>query len=213
MKIISIRQGFECDHSSSSYEFFSSERALTKEERRKVARYSSRSDPGTRRATFQYHGDWSDLPSSAEDDLLTNYFDILVSESYDWWHFAIAFDYDKKLFDKLNQYECDGPDDTGLGVEKKANRIILHLYCQIEYDDFSYRSFATGIVEEEEDESAVNVDFGNYTNILINLKREINEGNFSSLHAVVEFYEPGKLGGKESYTKVGKKLQSLLVKY
>ena len=213
MKIISIRQGFECDHSSSNYEFFSSERELTKQERKKVAKYSSRSDPGTRRATFEYHGDWSDLPSGAEDDLLMNYFDILVSESYDWWHFAIAFDYDKELFDKLSEYECEGPDDTGLSVGKKGNRMILHLYCHIEYDDFSERDFATGIVEEEEDESAVGVDFDNYRNLLIRLKREILKGDFSSLHAVVEFYEPGKLGGKESYGKVGQKLQSILVKH
>ena len=213
MKIISIRQGFECDHSSSNYEFFSSERELTEKERRNVAGYSNRSYPGTRRATFQYNGDWSDLPSEAEDDLLTNYFDILVSESYDWWHFAVAFDYEKELFDKLSQYECEGSDDTGLRFEKKDNRIILHLYCQIEYDDFSGRSFATGIVEEEEDESAVDVDFDSYVNILVHLKREILKGNFSSLHAVVEFYDPGKLAGKEEYTKVGNKLQEILVKY
>ena len=212
MRIISIRHGFECDHSSSNYEFFSSERPLTKAERKKVSGYSSRSHPGTRKATFQYHGDWSDLPSGAEEDLLNHYFDILVSESYDWWHFAIAFDYDKKLLDTLKKYECEGSNDTGLAVEKKENRIILHLYCQIEYEPFSSARFPTGIEEEEDDESMVEVDFEEFRNLLINLKREILSGNYSSLHAIAEFYKPGKLG-EEEYTKVGKKLQALLVDY
>jgi len=213
MKIISIRHGFECDHSSSNYEFFSSERPLTEAERKAVSGYSSRSRPGTRKATFQYHGDWADLPSGAEEDLLTNYFDILVSESYDWWHFAIAFDYDKKLFDNLKKYECEGSDDTGLVVEKMDNRIVLHIYCQIEYEPFSPGQFPTGIEEEEEDQSRVEVDFEEFRNLLINLKREIIKGDFSSLHAVAEFYEPGKLGGKVEYTKVSKKLQSILADY
>ena len=174
--------------------------------------YSSRSHPGTRKATFQHHGDSSDLPSSAEEDLLTHYFDILVSESYDWWHFAIAFDYDKELLDTMKKCECEGSDDTGLAVEKKGNRIIMHLYCQIEYELFSAVRFPTGIAEEEDDESQVGVDFEEYRNLLINLKREILGGNYSSLHAIAEFYEPHKLG-KAKYTKVGKKLQALLVDY
>ena len=86
MNIISIRRGFECNHNSSNYEFFASEKPLTTPQRRNVVGYSSRSSPGTRKATYQYHGDWGDLPSEAEDDLLTNGFDILVSESYDWWY-------------------------------------------------------------------------------------------------------------------------------
>jgi len=210
MKIISIRNGFQSDHSSSNYEFFSSERALTENERSSVAKYSRRSQPGTRKATFQYNGDWNDLPSGAEDDLLTNYFDILVSESYDSWHFAIAFDYDNQLLKNLKKYECEGPDDAGLVIERKNTRIILHLHCQIRDADFSSRPFATGIAEEEDDESEVEVDFKNFRNLLITLKREIGKGTFSSLSAVVNFYEPGKVSGAEPYTKVGETLRSVL---
>jgi len=212
MRIISIRNGFECDHSSSNYEFFSSEKALTEEERRKIAQYSRRSRPGTRKATFQYNGDWNDLPSGAEEDLLMNYFDILVSESYDSWHFAIVFDYEKNLLKELKKYECEGPDDTGIRVDHTKDRIILHLFSMLEYDDPSLYRFTTGIAEEEEDKSEVDVDFKKYRNLLIVLKREILNGDFSSLHAVVDFYEPGKLGDQVAYTKVGKKIQSILVK-
>ncbi len=209
MKIISIRNGFECDHSSSNYEFFSSVRPLTKAERKKVSGYSSRSVPGTRKATFQYHGDFSDLPSGAEEDLLTNYFDILVSESYDWWQLAIAFDYEKKLSDELKKYESEGTDDTGIVVEKQENRIIVHIYCQIDYEGMDDLDFP-GVSEEEEDESMVEVDFEDLRNLLINLKKEILKGDFSSLQAVAEFYEPNNHGGKMQYTKVGKKLKGLL---
>ena len=210
MKIISIRNGFECDHSSSNYEFFSSERALTKEERKAISGYSRRSHPGTKKATFSYFGDYN-LPHGAEKDLLTNYFDVMVSESYDWWQFAIAFDYDKKLFDALKKYECEGSNDTGISIEKSGKRIIVHIYCQIEYDEFSPGRFPIGIEEEEDDESDVEVDFESYRNLLINLKREILKGDFSSLHAVCKFFEPSKLDEVVEYTKVGKKLQSILV--
>ena len=208
MKIISIRNGFDCDHSSSSYEFFSTERALTKEERKAISGYSRRSHPGTRKATFSYFGDY-DLPHGAEKDLLTNYFDVMVSESYDWWQFAIAFDYEKKLFDALKKYECEGSDDTGIVIEKSGKRIIVHIYCQIDYD-VSPGRFQTGIEEEEDDESEVDVDFEDYRDLLIALKREIIKGDFSSLHAVCKFFDPGKLDEFVEYTKVGKKLQSML---
>ncbi|MHA1130298.1 MAG: hypothetical protein ACTSQI_14220 [Candidatus Helarchaeota archaeon] len=210
MRIISIRKGFQCDHSSSSYEFFSSERALTDEERRKVARYSSRSRPGTRKATFHYDGDWNDLPSKAEDDLLINYFDILVSESYDWWHFAITFSHNERLLKKLKKYECEGADDTGVRIDQMKDRIIWHLFCQIDYDESPWNFARIG--EEEEDESLVDVDFRRFRNLLIALKREILQGNFSSLQAIMDFYEPGKLGDEIPYTRVGKKFCSILVK-
>ncbi len=210
MEILSIRRGFEFDHSSTNYEFFSYDRTLTDKERKKVSKYSSRSRPGTRRARFQYHGDWAELPYGAEEVLLTDYYDILVNESYDWWHFTLAFDHKEELFSKLSRYECEGPDDTGIVVEKRRDRILLHLYCMIHYDDFSPASFPTGVTEEETDRSMVDVDFENYINLFVNLKKEILKGDLSSLHAVVDFYEPGKIKGEVAYTKVGKKLKSIL---
>ena len=56
MKIISIRKGFQADHSSTSYEFFAVEKPLTTSEREEVSCLSSRARPTKRKVSFIYHG-------------------------------------------------------------------------------------------------------------------------------------------------------------
>lgn len=101
MKIYWIKDGYETDHSSTSYTFYSSTKRLTREERKLAERFSSRAHATAREVSFHYHGDWSDLPGGAKEELLGKYFDIMVSESYDWWTMAISFDYDEKLLKKF----------------------------------------------------------------------------------------------------------------
>ncbi|PIV52650.1 MAG: hypothetical protein COS17_08155, partial [Elusimicrobia bacterium CG02_land_8_20_14_3_00_37_13] len=84
MRILSIRKGFQADHSSTSYEFFAIDKPLTRSERENVAKLSSRARPTKRRVSFIYHGDWNDLPGGWEQ-LMEKYYDVMYSESYDWW--------------------------------------------------------------------------------------------------------------------------------
>lgn len=82
MHILSLRRVFDADHSSSTYEFFALDR-LTPERRAAVQNLTGES--ARRHLRFHYRGEWSDIPSEWPDALLTLGYDILVSESYDWW--------------------------------------------------------------------------------------------------------------------------------
>jgi hypothetical protein len=68
LRILSIRRGFEADHSSSSYEFFVLDK-LTPEQREAVRELTSES--ARRHLSFHYMGDWSNIPSDWPDQLLT----------------------------------------------------------------------------------------------------------------------------------------------
>lgn len=82
MRILSIRQSFDADHSSSTYEFFSFDR-LTAEQKEAVQALTGES--GRRHLRFHYVGDWRDIPDDWPDKLLAMGYDVLISESYDWW--------------------------------------------------------------------------------------------------------------------------------
>ena len=107
MKILSIRKGFQGDHSSTSYEFFAVDKPLSRTECQKVASLSSRASPTKRKVSFIYHGDWSDLPGGWEP-LMEKYYDVMYSESYDWWSLAMAFNTDQKAIEKIKKYEFSG---------------------------------------------------------------------------------------------------------
>jgi len=66
MKIISIRNGFTADHSSTSYEFLALDRALDAEARADVAKLSRRAEPTERQVSFIYNAEGYDLPGGWE---------------------------------------------------------------------------------------------------------------------------------------------------
>jgi len=76
MKILSIRKGFTADHSSTSYEFYAIDKVLDSKEQAAVSVLSSRVNPTGRRASFIYHGEWSDLPGGWEP-LMEKYYDAM----------------------------------------------------------------------------------------------------------------------------------------
>ena len=67
MRILSVRHGFEADHSSSSYEFFALDK-LTPKQRAAVQELTGES--GHRHLRFHYMGDWSDIPDEWPNKLL-----------------------------------------------------------------------------------------------------------------------------------------------
>ena len=95
MRIISIQKGFACDHSSTSYEFLAVDKPLDKKARRDVSSLSSRASPTERHVSFIYHADGYDVPGGWEK-LMQQHYDVMYSESYDWWTLAMAFDAPKK---------------------------------------------------------------------------------------------------------------------
>lgn len=131
MKIISERKGFQADHSSTSYEFLAIDRKLGKEEKAKVSKLSSRANPTSSRVSFSYNGDYSDLPGGWEP-LMKKYYDVMYSESYDWWTLAIAFNADKKGTEKIKEYAFYGIDDLGVDVEEEGGRVTVRINCRLD---------------------------------------------------------------------------------
>jgi hypothetical protein len=131
MRILSIRQGFDADHSSSTYEFFALDR-LTPKERAAVQDLTGES-PG-RHLSFHYWGDWNDIPSDWPDKLLTLGYDMLVSESYDWWAVYLSLPHDPALLERLGQYECES-DGNGFDVRVVGERMILYFGMQLDYGE------------------------------------------------------------------------------
>ena len=89
MRILRVRRGFQADHSSSSYLFYAVDAPVSTEGRAVACRYSSRAEVHDRTVRYQKWGD-SDLNSQAYEALLGSHYDVMVSESYDWWTLMIA---------------------------------------------------------------------------------------------------------------------------
>lgn len=131
MKIISIKKGFAADHSSTSYEFYAIDKVLDTKEKAAVSRLSSRVNPTGRRASFIYHGEWSDLPGGWQP-LMEKYYDVMWSESYDLWTLAIAWNTDMDTIQILKQFSSQGADDMGINVYNKKNRVIISIDCELD---------------------------------------------------------------------------------
>jgi len=120
MRILSVRRGFLADHSSTSYEFLAIKNPLGAEARAAVSRLSSRARPTARRVSFIYHAEGYDLPGGW-GPLLFKYYDVMYSESYGWWTFAVAFDTtNKSLISKLKKYAFYGTDDFGVSAKARS---------------------------------------------------------------------------------------------
>lgn len=190
MKILSIRKGFQADHSSTSYEFFAIEKPLSRSERGKVASLSSRARPSRRRVSFIYHGEWSDLPDGWEP-LMEKYYDVMYSESYDWWTLAMAFDADQKTIKEIERYEFRGTDDLGVSVDSKGNRVIVTIYCRLSPEfhannnsDYDYYEDDE---EEDEFEEAIELE-DSLLNLLAQNHEYLKNGDYRLLYGVWQEY-------------------------
>lgn len=190
MKILSIRKGFQADHSSTSYEFFAIEKPLSRSEREKVASLSSRARPSRRRVSFVYHGEWSDFPDGWEP-LMEKYYDVMYSESYDWWTLAMAFDADQKTIKEIERYEFRGTDDLGVSVDSKGNRVIVTIYCRLspEFHANNNSDYDYYEDEEEEDELEEAIESeDSLLNLLAQNREYLKNGDYRLLYGVWQEY-------------------------
>jgi len=184
MKILSIRRGFQSDHSSTSYEFFAVDKPLSKAAQRKIGGLSSRAMPTSQRVSFQYNGEWSDLPGGWTP-LMEKYYDVMYTESYDWWTLAVAFNADKKVIEKLEEYECDAADDLGLSISSKKSRVIIEISCVMnEVPHFGDQYRHADYYDEEDEEEFISESEDALLNILVENRKLIMKENYSLLYGI-----------------------------
>ncbi|HKL41411.1 MAG TPA: hypothetical protein VJ962_02335 [Clostridia bacterium] len=135
MEIISVRKGFTADHSSTSYEFLAIDKPLTQKDIDEVSSLSSRATPDDRAVKFFYNGDFNDLPGGWWP-LMEKHYDILYSESYDWWLFAVAFSESDPVKQKeISRYAFYGLEDLGVNINIVDDRIIVSFSCILDYGE------------------------------------------------------------------------------
>ncbi len=221
MKILSVRKGFQADHSSTSYEFLAIDKPLEADERKVVASLSSRARPTKRKVSFIYHGDFNDLPGGWEP-LMKKYYDVMYSESYDWWTLAMAFNTDQKTIKEIRKYGFSGSDDLGVTVDSKGDRAIISIYCRLNAEMVCFNDgVCDDYYEEEEDEEDEEFDTmrpnDNLLNLLAQNREYLKKGDYRLLYGVWKKYgsdlkddAPPDLSGINKLPKPTEHLLSLL---
>jgi hypothetical protein len=193
MKILSIRRGFTSDHSSTSYEFLAVDKPLTREAREKVKSLSRRVRPTRRRAHFIYHADGYDIPGGWEP-LMREYYDVMYSESYDWWTLAMAFDAPEDQQKEMSQYEFDGVDDLGVRISTHESRVIVTIHCRLEAGAVGYllgehyeEDWSEEGEEEEGDQATFETDDA-LLSLLTEIRKQLVNRDYRALYAVWKVY-------------------------
>lgn len=174
MRVLHARQGFQADHSSSSYLFYAIDSPVSAEGQRVAHEYSSRAEVSSRRVRYEKWGD-SELGRGAYKALLGAHFDVMVSESYDTWTLAIALKKTKALEKALAPFKsaCDF-DEAGMRVEDWGERLAVFVYCRM---DMSAAIFA-----------GRGSAFDGIVRRLGTVRDELREGNTSFLQGVAEVF-------------------------
>ena len=195
MRIISIQKGFACDHSSTSYEFLAVDKPLDKKARRDVSSLSSRASPTERHVSFIYHADGYDIPGGWEK-LMQQHYDVMYSESYDWWTLAMAFDAPKKQQEVISRYEFTGADDLGVYIACHGKRVIVAVHCRANHDFLYDIGFGHGgdnydyyndEYDDEEDDDDLETGDG-LLDLLVQVRQQLIESDYRALYAVWEVY-------------------------
>ncbi|MBM4236235.1 MAG: hypothetical protein FJ152_07175 [Firmicutes bacterium] len=195
MKIISVRHGFASDHSSTSYEFLALDRPLGKVARAAVSSLSRRANPTRRRVSFIYHADGYDIPGGWLP-LMRDYYDVMYSESYDWWHLALAFHLPPERQDEIAKYDFENRDNLGVETEFYEDRAIVNIYCRLQPFGPYYLEddWDSGEDEEEseEDDTLQDEIIAELNNPLLQLlakiRKQLIEGDYRVLYEVWNIY-------------------------
>lgn len=198
MQILRVRHGFQADHSSSSYLFYAADKPVSRQGQQLAHRYSSRAEVDNRSARYQKWGD-ATLSEGAYKALLAEHYDVMVSESYDWWTFIITVPQTPKTKPLPSRYaDARCYEDLGVDVAEFGSRWAISIYCVLDYDLLA-------------PDRAIDDSFEYLTRLLTAIRKEIIAGDFSFLDAVVQFYttedeEPLSDGQDDSSAKLSPSL-------
>ena len=185
MRILRVRPGFQADHSSSSYLFYAVDRPVSAEGRAVARRYSSRAEVHDR--TVRYHK-WGESSPNLEayEALLGAHYDVMVSESYDWWTLMIALPKTPRTQALLAQFaDARGYDDQGVEVEDYGKRLVVVIYCAFKGNGVEFAGYDDDALETLVD-------------LLVEVRGELINGDTSFLKAVVSFHGGGVMDEDEA---------------
>lgn len=195
MKILSVKQGFECDHSAVNYQFVSEGKISNQIKsllKRRGVEFKVRKNTVSIRFLGERH-----LSSRVQDEFLTR-FDIplLIYEDYDWWNFILMFDFDEELFNKLQKYEA-GAEHT-IYATKKGNKIEVWITVHLDYDQ---------TIKEGMDL------FKTLRELFLKIRGMILKGNFEPMDILFTYCSEDDLSKVFPATKVGETLKSYLARW
>ncbi len=197
MKIISVRSGFASDHSSTSYEFLAVDQPLGKEARAAVASLSSRAVPTDRRVSFIYHAEGYDIPNGWLP-LMKDYYDVMYSESYDWWFLAMAFPLPPKQQEEILQYEFTGINELGVYISIYGERVIVGIHCCLDFGVYALKDWdlydGYGYDGDYGEDDIFAPDFPSAVTkdplllLLARIREQLKEGDYRALYEVWKKY-------------------------
>lgn len=195
MRIISSRQQFIADHSSTNYLFYAA-KPLSKETRTYINTLSSHVDVGSRKAEITYHSDYADLGDARRKKFLEHY-DVEVRESYDWWTLSVMLDADKVKGIKFKDYTVE--DEASLTFEKQGKRLCLCFDSWQQDSDASYDEFGEDTMEE-------------LAELGLKLREELYAGKTDALQVMYDYCSQEKISTR-GRSAVAKQLAAILASY
>jgi hypothetical protein len=187
MQILRVRRGFQADHSSSSYLFYAVDHPVSAAGQAVAHRYSSQAEVDDRTARYVKWGE-RELNTDAYEALLGKHYDVMVSESYDWWTLMIALPKNPQTQARLAPFaDARGADDQGVVLAEYGERLAVAIYCSFEGSGVEFAGYDEGPLDTLAD-------------LLVKVRSELIDGNTSFLEAVVSFYG----GDEEDEEEVGR---------
>jgi hypothetical protein len=154
-----------------------------------------------RHLRFHYVGDWRDIPDDWPDQLLTMGYDVLVSESYDWWSVSLSLPHDPTLAERLQPYVCLS-DQGSLYVRVLGDQMLVSFSMAMDY------SAAIGVLGEDL--------FEGLSDLFETIRGELLAGDLSAAWATYLIYGDDEEEGPEPVEPLsdsGRALSRIMERY
>ena len=189
MRIISVKKGFTADHSSTSYEFAVVDQLLTNSKKAEVMKLSSRAKVTARKASFHYHGESADLPEKYIS-LMEKYYDVMYSESYDYWTLSVAFVSKAPNKNEIYGYEFYG-DGGCVEVCEKGGKTIVSMGAYLDMGELFDMGFRNGRGAERygaDEEENIRKLQDPLLALLCQIRRQLITGDYRALYELYLMY-------------------------
>jgi len=195
MRIISVRHCFDCDHSSVSYQFVSDGRISPEVEA--ILEEGGVDYEAGKNTIYIHNPGGGYMPSEVERKILGRHdIPLLIYEDYDWWNFAILFDYNEDLHQRLEGYNSEEGVYT-LYVTREDGRIAVWVTVVLDYSHMVRRG--TDI-------------FKTLRELLLEARRMIIKDDYEPLEILHAYCTGVDLSQISHPTEVGEDLKSYLLR-